>query len=191
MAEEKKKKVKKPKSKTKSTYNKYRVAKYSLKAGTYVVPLVPDATILGVNWEEWVNQSNSWSLGVGFTSLLLTVIMTIWGIAKRDEVVKKNISPLFYLAILLAMWAICLMFLATIASNFGYLLLAASAGLIGGATCDQVNKSKIIPETEFYKKIMQDAGLDEKYNKREAIKQQAYAEAMREKAALEDDGTTE
>lgn len=183
------KKVKEKKKKTtKQVYNKWRAAKWGLKAGTYTAPLIPEAVILGVNWNEWLAESNSWSLGAGFSSLLVTIVLTIWGIAKKDELMKKTVSPLFYLSIVMVMWAIVLMFLSSIASSFGTMLFYSAAGICAGACCDQVNKSKVIPECEWYKQMMKEVGLDKAENKRKERREKARQEALKEKA--EEDGTS-
>ena len=132
-----------------------------------------------------LHHENPWSLGLGFGMLILTVLVTILGIAKRDEVVKKFISPLFYFAGLLALWGFSLLFLARIASEFGYMLLWICLGLISGASADQVNRSKVQKEVVFYKKLIVDVGLDKKTEKKKLIKKLAKEEADRIKAERE------
>lgn len=180
--------MKTKKTPTQKKYSSWKTTKYVLKASTYVVPLVPEGIILGINWNEWFTVSNSWSIGLGFGSLLVTIMVTILGIAKRDDVVKENISPMFYLAGLMAMWAVSLMFLASIAQNFGTMLLYTAAGICGGATCDQINKTVVAEKVKMYKEILVEVGLDKENNKLEELKEQALKEAKKEKRAL-DNGT--
>lgn len=172
--------AKKIKSKTKSSYNKWNTAKWSLYAGTYIFPLTPAAIITGVNWEEWFNKENSWSIGLGFGMMLVTVLITIIGVAKRDKIMSEKVSSLYYLAAILACWAIVLMFLASIANQFGYMLLYTCFGLLGGATCDQVRRSKVDGEVKFYKELMIETGLDERESKKRARKEKARQEAIEE-----------
>lgn len=171
---------KKIKSKTKSTYRKWNTAKWSLYAGTYVLPLTPAAIITAVNWDEWFNKENNWSIGLGFGMMLVTVLITIIGVAKRDKILNEKVSSLYYLAAILACWAIVLMFLASIANQFGFMLLYTCFGLIGGATCDQVRKSKVDEEVKFYKELVQEAGLDIREQKRKEKKEKARQEALNE-----------
>lgn len=175
--------AKKNKSKTKTSYNKWNTAKWSLYAGTYILPLTPAAIITGVNWEEWFTRENSWSIGLGFGMMLVTVLITIIGVAKRDKIMTEKVSSLYYLAAILACWAIVLMFLASIANQFGYMLLYTCFGLLGGATCDQIRKSKVDGEVEFYKQLLIDNGLIESERRRkerqELAKQEAEKEAKR------------
>lgn len=175
--------AKKVKSKTKTKFRKWKAAKYSLYAGTYLLPLTPAVVITGVNWNEWFNKENSWSIGMGFGMLLLTVLITIIGVAKRDKILNEKVSSLYYLAAVLACWAVVLMFLASIANQFGYMLLYTCFGLLGGATCDQVRKSKVDGEVLFYKELLIENGLDanerKRAEKREKAKQDAIDEAKR------------
>lgn len=174
----------KEKSKTKSSFNKWRFAKWSLYIGTYLSPLLPASILTVSNWNKWFKLSdNKLSIGMGFVSLMISVIITIIGVAKRDSILKEKISPLFYLSLVIACWAISLMFLASIANEFGNMLLYTSFGLVGGATCDQINKSKVIKEVNFYYQTLIDNGLLIKQQKekerREKIKAQAESEAKR------------
>lgn len=180
--------MKKAKSVTKSTYKKWKFARYSLKTSTYLLPLVPEGIILGINWNEWFSSQQGWSIGLGFGSLLVTIFVTILGIAKRDEFFNKNVSALFYLSGLMAMWAVVLMFLASIANQFGIMLLYTSMGICAGAVCDQVNRMVVIPESEWYKKMIIEVGLNPKEEKRKAIREKARQEAIKERNAI-DDGT--
>lgn len=167
------------KNKVKSKYIKWKVAKVSLHAGTYVCPLVPAGIMIGINWHKWFNSSNQWSIGLGFGSLLLSALITIIGVAKRDEVINKNVSSLFYLAAVMACWAISLMFLASIANQFGYMLLYTAMGLIGGATCDQINRMKVNKEVALYQGAFNDSNMDKLAIKKEKILKEIEEEKRR------------
>lgn len=176
--------MKKKKTNTEKSYIKWNVAKWSLYAGTYMIPLVPAGVMVGINWEEWFAK-DQWSIGLGLGMLLLTILITILGIAKKDDVVKENVSTLFYFAGLMSLWAVSLMFLASIANEFGYMLLYTACGLAGGATCDQVNKSKVKNQVKFYKEVLTASGLDDKAEKKRKIYERALEEAKKEKEERE------
>lgn len=181
----KKKKEKKPKSKTLKTYRRLKLTNRLLYASTYVIPLIPAAIMVGINWEEWVAQTNNgWSLGLGFGSMLLAVLVTIVGIAKRDEIVEEKVSPLFYFAALLSVWSVALLFLARIAHELGTMLGYTVVGLVGAGVADQVNKNVIKPKREMYKEIVDEAGLDKKAIKKQQLLKQAEKE-KRERQAFE------
>lgn len=170
------------KSKTVSTYRKWKFLKYLLYTGTYAIPLAPACVMLINNWNEWFNN-NEWSIGLGFGTLLLTVFITIYGVAKRDTIINEKVSSIYYLAFLVGLWAIVLMFLASIANQFGFMLLYTCFGLVGGGTCDQIKRSKVDKTVSFYKEIINEAGLDEREvkqnEKREQLRKQAFEEAKR------------
>ena len=117
---------------------------------------------------------------VAFAFMLITLgnIKNMVGEYESDASKAKN-----YLAAILACWAIVLMFLASIANQFGYMLLYTCFGLLGGATCDQIRKSKVDGEVEFYKQLLIDNGLIESERRRkerqELAKQEAEKEAKR------------
>lgn len=172
--------ARKEKSATKSAYRKWNAAKWSLYCGTYACPLVPAVAITAVHWEEWFQKDSGWSIGLGFGSLLLTVLLTIIGVAKRDKILNEKVSSLYYLSGILACWAIVLMFLASIANQFGYMLLYTAMGLLGGATCDQIRKSKVDSEVMFYRELICDVGLDDRLRKRNEKREKARREAEEE-----------
>lgn len=171
--------MKKYKSKTISRYNKWKTAKYSLYASTYIFPLVPAAAIRGIHWNEWFNKSGP-SLPFGFATLLASVLITIWGIAKRDDLLKKNVSPLFYMAAVMAIWAVAFMFLANICNQIGQMLMWTVVGILSGASADQVNKSIVFSRIEEYKKIIDENGLDEKARRKKERKEKLEEEAKKE-----------
>lgn len=174
----------KKKTKTQKKYRNLQIVRWSLYSGTYLIPLVPAGIMLGINWEEWFSK-DQWSIGLGFGMLLLTILITILGIAKKDEVVKKNVSALFYFAGLMSLWAVSLMFLASIANEFGYMLLYTACGLLGGATCEQINKTKIIKEVDQYKKILIQSGLKKEKNNYNEILERAKKEKEEIESAQE------
>lgn len=172
--------AKKIKSPTKSAYRKWKATKIGLRTGTYVCPVVPAGIITAINWSDWFAKSNSWHLGLGFSSLLVTVIVTIYGVAKRDQIMKEHISSLFYLSGLMAMWAVVLMFLASIANHFGIMLLYTAIGIVCGATCDQVDKSIVTEQVKFYKDLIEENALDARSRKRKEKIERAIKEAQHE-----------
>lgn len=162
-------------TKTQKKYQALKTTKWCLYAGTYVVPLIPSAVLVGINWDNWFNQ-DKWSIGIGFGMLLITILTTILGIAKKDKFLNAKVSSLYYLAGLMALWGITLLFLASIANQFGSMLLYTACGLVGGSTCDQINKSYVSKKIDFYKSVLKDSGL----YKEDIKKQLAYEKALKE-----------
>lgn len=172
---------KKIKSKTISKYRKLKITSYLLKAGTYMCPFIPATIITYVNFDSWfIENNNGLSIGFGFGSLLISILITIIGVMKRDDFLKENISALFSMTVILACWGISFLFLASIANQFGYMLLYSCLGLIGSATCDQINKTKISKDISFYKELISENDLDAKERKRKEKKEKARQEALNE-----------
>ncbi len=172
------------KSKTISTYRKWSVAKWSCYGGMYVLPLVPASVMTGINWEQWFKNCGP-SLPFGFITLLLGVVMTLIGIAKRDEIFKQNISGLFYFALVFAVLGLSFKFLSNICNQMGDMFLLTTIGIISGATSDQVNKSLITPRVKEYKKLIEDNCLDTRSMKKRERKERAEREAKEEAAKMQ------
>lgn len=162
---------------------RWRAASLSLKASTYVCPLVPFGIILGINWSDWFGsnstQQNGWSLGLGFGMLLVSLFSTILSIAKRDDLFTKSISGLFYVAILFAAWGVTFMFLASIMNEFGKFFIYFAISIAGSGSCDQVNKSYCQHWLDFYKNLADQEGLSGKGEKEKEARDQAHAEHER------------
>ncbi len=171
--------AKKKKSQTISAYHKWTIARWSLYASMYLLPLIPASVVAAIHWEEWFVNCGS-SLPFGFISLLLSVCMTIIGISKRDEIFNKNISGLFYFSLVFATLGLSFKFLSNICNQMGDMFLLTTLGILSGATCDQVNKSLVIPRTLEYKKLIEENCLDQKSKKRRERQERAEKEAKEE-----------
>ena len=167
------------KSKTISTYRKWATAKWSLYAGMYALPLIPATIMTGIHWEEWFESCGT-SLPFGFVSLLLGVALTILGIAKKDNIFKKQLSGVFYIALVFAVLGIAFKFLSNICNQMGDMFLLTTLGILAGATSDQVNKSLATPRLKEYKKLIEDNCLDTRSQKRKERKERAAKEAKEE-----------
>ena len=179
----KEKKVKKAKSQTLTSYHRWNGARLALYSGMYITPVAPAAVMTGINWEEWFNTSGV-SLPMGLITLLIGVLMAIIGITKRDELFTKNISGLFYFTLVFAVIGLAFKFLANICSEMGDMFLFTSLGIIGSATCDQTNKSLVVPRVEEYKELIDKNFLDTKAKKKQERKALAEKEAREQKTRI-------
>ena len=179
-------KEKKIKSKTVSTYKKWNAAKWGLFAGQFAAPVVPAAVMTAVNWEEWFAKSGH-SLPLGFASLLVTVILAVVGLWKKNEIVEKSVSIVFYLSLLFFMIGVTCCFLASLFSQVGYMFMATGGGLLASGICDQVNKSIVNERVNEYRKLIDDNNLDYKAKHRQERIDRARREAEEEarKRAIE------
>lgn len=188
MAEESKAKITKGQYETIKTLRKYKAMKYGLKAGTYTACLIPFGAILGANWNEWfaAQDEGSISIGVGFGMLLVATISTIICVMKRDEDFMKKFSPLLYVAILCAMWAVSFMFLASIMSEMGTMFLYTAIGIASGGVIDEVDKVVVEERYQIMLKVAEDNGLTSKGDfMKKALKQAKEDAERKEKEAVE------
>lgn len=186
--EEGKTKITKGQYETIKTLRKYKAIKYGMKAGTYGACLIPFGAILGANWEEWfANQESSGiSIGVGFAMLLVATISTLVCIMKRDEDFMKKFSPLLYVAILCAMWAVSFMFLSSIMSEMGTFFLYTAIGIASGGVIDQIDKVVVEERYNIMLKVAEDNGLTSKGAfMKKALKQAKLDAERKQREAVE------
>lgn len=168
-----------------TTFGKYRslkAAKWSLKSLAYGAPAIPAGVMIGLNWDEWVKEAgDGWSLGFGFASLLVSVIITYITIAKRKNILS-HVSPLFGAAVIVACWAVSLLFLGKILTDLGYTLLAIAGGVLFGAACDETETRVVEKKVAFYKGLVDENRLDRRQEKRR-LKEEKEAEKAKEEAA--------
>lgn len=152
------------KSKT-TAEKKYLTAKagsISLKCGVFLCPIIPGVVITCVNAGEWF-ASKPYSIGLGFASLIITILVSILMVYKKSEIFK-TISKLWGAVIVLVLLGVTFLFLAEIADNLGMMFLATACGVCGSSVCNEVDKRIIMPKVEYQKEIINAVGLDRKAN---------------------------
>lgn len=172
---------KKFKSKTVKKYRLWKTAKYGLYAAKYAAPFIPATALTIINWDEWFNKSGV-SLPLGFASLLATTLLALIGIMKRDEIVKKNVSVIFYLAIVFVCFGATCLFLANLMAQVGYLFMLTAAGLAASATSDQIGKTVVEERIAEYRELIDTNCLDNRAKRRQERKERARLEAEQEAA---------
>lgn len=168
--------AKKQKSPTISAYKKWKLTGSAFWLGKYLLPITPATVITAINWNDWFVDAGA-SLPMGFASLLISVLVTIISIAKKDDLVEKNVSSLFFIAGIMAVWAISFMFLANILQQMGQMLLFTVAGIVGGGITDQLDMKLAKPRIAEYKKLIEENGLDKRSQKKIVREQKAKEEA--------------
>lgn len=168
--------AKKPKYKTIQEYKKWNGIKWGLYAGMWASPVAPATVITVINWDEWFAKSGV-SLPFGFASLLVTTILSIILIWKKDEVVNKAVSCVFYIAVLFVFFGATFLFLASLYQMVGFMFLATAGGLVASATADQFNKSLVKPNVAFYQNLIKENHLDAKSKRQLKREEQARKDA--------------
>lgn len=150
--------------KTKTTLQKYktwRTTSYALAGSEFAMPLIPFGVVLGLNWGDWVgnSQSEGWSIGVGFGMLIVATIMAMIGIWKKNDLINSKVSAIFYVAVVFAVVGFGLKLMASMINQLGDMFLYVALGIVGSGSIDQVNKLAIKPRMEFYSKLVKENGL--------------------------------
>lgn len=150
----------KTRTKTEKEYLKLKAGSVALNCGTFVCPLIPGTIITCINAEEWFS-SKPYAVGLGFASLLLTMIISVLMVVKKSDTFK-NVSKLWGATLIMVMLGISFMFLSEVAGNLGMMFLATAGGLLGSSTCHEVDKIVVKPRLEYKKMVMNEAGLNRK-----------------------------
>ena len=156
-------KVKKQKSETLINYEKWNRAKKALYVGMFSAPLAPATIMTIVNWDEWFKKSG--------------VSLAMW---KKDDLLNKKISFVFYLCGLFVAFGASFLFLANLMAQVGYMFLATAGGLAISGTSDQINKSLVKKRVEEYKQLIEENALDERSKQKRQRKEQAKLDAEKE-----------
>lgn len=176
----------KKEKKARTTLQKYTLWhrwSIALEVTKYAMPAIPFGVILGINWSDWFgnNESQGWSIGVGFGMLIVSTVMAIVEIMKKDEIAKTNVSMLYYISIVFVLVGFSFKLLASIANEFGDMFLYVSCGIVGSGCVDQVNKAWISKKAAFYKKLVEDNELDDRIARKIAEQKQAEKEGQYKK----------
>lgn len=156
-------------------YNSWKRLKYGLYAFQWTAPIIPATIITAINWQEWFKENNS--LPFGFVSLLVSVLLSILMIYKRDETAESKVSPIYSVAMIIAVWGVTFLLLGSLMNNMGVLFLATAGGCVGSGTANQVIQSKVQPMIDEYRKLIDENLLDKKAFEKEQRAIQAKEEA--------------
>lgn len=166
--------------------HRWKAADFAIRSGMFVCPTIPFGVIIGINWSDWFgensNASTGWSIGMGFAMLLCSFIATIIGVYKKDEILKEKISPLLYMAILLAFWGFAFKMLASIMNEFGNYFLYFAASILGSFGCAETSQLWSSKWLSFYSKVAEDNALTNAGSKRKKAREQAIREAAEKEA---------
>lgn len=174
---------KQPKLKTVQEYKKWNGAKWGLYAGMWASPVIPASIMTAINWDEWFAKSGV-SLPFGFSMLLVSTLLAIVLIWKKDDIMNKAISAVFYLALLFACLGGTMLFLASLYTQVGYMFLLTAGGLVVSGVSDQINKTLVKPNVDYYKELIANNQLDAKSKRRAEREEQARRDAEEDKARL-------
>ncbi len=165
-------------TKTEKRYSAWKWTHRTLRYGSYPLSAVPLAVYSGVNWNNWLQQTNSFSLGWGFGTAILGIVLTIFGLTTFDEIISKKISRLVTFGVVLAVFGASFVLLAELYRVLGYMLLYVGAGFGGAGIATTVDKTIITKGLARYDKILGKTNLNSEHKKEEKITQQAIKDGI-------------
>jgi len=166
------------KTKTERKYSALKITHGAVLVGSYPLSAVPLAAYTGVNWENWMKMTNSYSLGWGFGTALLGIFITVLGLFTCDKFFSQKLSKLIPVGvgILIIGGGFCL--LAELNRILGYMFLCVGGGLCGGGATFTLDELLIQPNLNRYKEELKDTRLDKESVKRKKIKDQAIKDGI-------------
>jgi hypothetical protein len=168
----------KKRTRTEKEYLKLKAGSVALNSGVFLCPIIPGTIITCINAEKWF-AAKPYSIGLGFATLLLTMVMAILMVVKKSDTFK-NVSKLWGSAILMVMLGVSFMFLAEVAGNLGMMFLATAGGIAGSGICNEVDKLVLKPKLEHKKLVIEGAGLNRKENAKKLKLEQDIKRAKEE-----------
>ena len=169
----------KPKTKAERKLRTWKTTKALLHIGTYLSPFVPASILTAVNVDEWF-ATNAVSVSTGFVTLALAVVMGIFAISKKDNLLKTHVSPIIYIAIFFVVLGVSFKFLESISGELGNMFILIAVGLVGSFASSQVEQTIATEKTEYWKSIVVDAGIDRKASEKEIKRKQEIELAIKE-----------
>lgn len=165
-------------TKTEKKYSAWKITHGTLKYGSYPLSAVPLAAYSGVNWNDWLKQTNSYSLGWGFATAILGILVIVFGLTTFDEIISKKISRLFTFGAGLLIIGVSFVVLAELYRVLGFMLLCVGGGLAGGGISVTVDKAAIQPVVARYQKVLKGTTLDKEKKKEDKIIEQAKKDGI-------------
>jgi len=165
-------------TKTEKKYSAWKWTHRGLKYGAYPLSAVPLAAYSGVNWADWLKQTNSYSLGWGFGTAILGVLVMVFGLTTFDEIISKKLSRLVTFGVGIFVIGASFLLLAELYKVLGYMLLCVGGGLMGGGITTTVDKMAIQPVVARYQKVLKGTTLDKEKKKEDKIIEQAKKDGI-------------
>jgi len=172
----KEKKTKKAEYASVKEYKKWRNIHYSLKSAPYASVAIPLGAEAGVNWSEWFGDKTSQnhvSIGFGLGMAIVTTLLSVLAIAKKDSDTMKKIGPYYSVGVAFLMWGFVFYLLSSIAYDAAFLLIYAGAGILAAAIESNIDAAYVKERYEIAKKAMDDNGLSKKGEWKQSLEAQA------------------
>ena len=173
---------KKPKrTKTQKKLTAWKFLRGFMIGSKYIVAELPATIMVIVQHNDWFpTVSQTVSVSMGFSMFCITVLASVFCIAKKSETYEK-ISPFITAAIYLIIAGVIALFMANIMTDLGWLCVYTGAGMVVAVVEDTVEKRVVKKQVEHWEKVLTEAGLNVKQTNEKA-KLNADIERAREEA---------
>ena len=143
-------------------YKKWRNIHYGLKVAPVVTVAAPLGAEIGINWNDWFAQEDKFSVAFGLVLAVITTVLSVLAIVKKDSEVMKKVGPFISLGIGFLLWGAVCWFLSTLLFQLAYLLITAGISILAAAIEDGVDKAVVKEKYEYLKQLADDNGFTKK-----------------------------
>lgn len=166
----------KPKNKQPKTlkdYKNWRNLHYGLKAAPVATVAAPLGIEVGLNWNDWFKVEDKLSVGLGLILAVITTILSVIAITKKDSELIKKAGPFISLGIAFLLWGAVCWLLYSLLYQLAYLLLTAGTSILVAAIEDSVDKWLVVEKYETMKKLADEKGFTKKGKWQKQVELQA------------------
>lgn len=169
-------KNKKSLSKTEQEYRKWKNIHRGLKIAIVPTTIAPMAATIGVNWNQWFKYEDKLSVAFGLVLAIITTVLSVVAILKKDSELMKKIGPFVTLGIGMMLWGGVCLLLAALLDELGRLLVIAGSSILAAACEDIVDKQVVLPKYEYMVKLADETGISKKGQWQQKMEAQAQEE---------------
>ena len=172
------------KTKTQRKLAGWKFLRGFMKGSKYVVAETPAAVMVAVNHKDWFpTVTQTVSVSTGFSMFCITILLSVFLIGKKSETYKK-ISPFLTAAIYLIIFGVICLFLSSILTDLGWLLLYTGIGMVVAVCEDTLERNAVSKKVEYWNGVLSEAGLNDKENNEKAKKAADVKKAKDEAKAV-------
>ncbi len=172
-------------TKTEKKYSALKITHGAILVGSYPLSAVPLAAYTGANWNNWLQQTNSFSLGWGFGTALLGIFVTILGLFTCDKFFSKKLSKLIPVGVGILIIGGGFVLLAELYRILGYMFLCVGGGLCGGGITFTLDELIVQPKLNRYSEVLKGTTLDKEHKKKDKIREQAIKDGIIQEGAVD------
>ena len=172
---------KKPKrTKTQNRLTGWKILRGFMIGSKYVVAELPATIMVIVQHNEWFpTVTQTVSVSTGFIMFCITVLVSVFCIAKKSETYEK-LSPFLTSAIYLIIFGTIALFMSNIINDLGWLCVYTGVGMVVAVAEDTLEKTVVKNKVDYWSSVLASAGLNVKETEQQKRKEADIKKAKEE-----------